>query len=345
MIETLSIERLEDLASEAKIHWPSISVDEIKDKSKGDVFSKGFAVLQTTWFITQCVARGVSGLIITELEVVTLAFAALNGALYFLWWNKPQDVSCPVVVHLLHPSSKRETGIQTMDSEQGESSDHDLSSIHLDSSRVTRVVLKSGDNEDPSRESKPLEAHPSALARHCRRFGNMVLSPFRMFWLPVEHMIHCTTLSGSPPLSVPTFYAPYNYNTLPVGMLESSVDRVWYHDRIPGILVASIAAMLFGGIHCIALIFSFQSAEENQIWIYSTEIMTTDAVTSVCFFSFTTFAVPVITRYLTRLRVQVPALPSRLIMEYPSITYYIGGGLVLFTFVTYFQVGKLHCTV
>src|SRR5882757_1485700 len=92
MIETLSIERLEDLASEGKIRWPSISQYEIQDRSKGDVFSKGFAVLQTTWFITQCIARAVYGLTITQLELATLAFAALNGILYFLWWNKPQDV-------------------------------------------------------------------------------------------------------------------------------------------------------------------------------------------------------------------------------------------------------------
>ena len=121
MIRTLSIEMLEVLASEGKIRWPRISVDEIMDRSKRDLFSKGFAVLQTTWFITQCIARAAYGLTITELEIATLAFAVLNGLLYFLWWNKPQDVACPAPVCLCHPSSepKHEAGTQTTDPEDG----------------------------------------------------------------------------------------------------------------------------------------------------------------------------------------------------------------------------------
>ena len=114
--ETLSIQRLEKLESEGKIRWPSISEREIKDRSKADIFSKGFAVLQTTWFIVQCIARRVYGLTITELELVTFTLALLNGILYFLWWNKPLDVACPVPVPLLK---------QPADSEDGETLDRD----------------------------------------------------------------------------------------------------------------------------------------------------------------------------------------------------------------------------
>ena len=153
MIQTLSIERFEALASQGKISWPRISVDEIMDRSKRDVFSKGFAVLQTAWFITQCIARAAYGLSITELEIATLAFAVLNGLLSFLWWNKPQAVACPHRVYLCHPSSesKREAGTQTMDPEYGlgGNPDHNLSSNHSDSSSMTKVV---SDDEDLSSE-------------------------------------------------------------------------------------------------------------------------------------------------------------------------------------------------
>jgi len=47
----------------------------IMDRSKGDALSKGIAILQTGWFILQCIARKIQGLAVTELEVVTLAFA------------------------------------------------------------------------------------------------------------------------------------------------------------------------------------------------------------------------------------------------------------------------------
>jgi hypothetical protein len=39
-------------------------------------------------------------LALTELEVVTLAYAVLNGITYFFWWDKPLDVQSPVVLHL-----------------------------------------------------------------------------------------------------------------------------------------------------------------------------------------------------------------------------------------------------
>jgi hypothetical protein len=76
------------------------STEEIQDRSKGDGLSKALAVGQTGWFIAQCISRWAAGLAITEMELVTLAFAALNGLIYFLWWNKPLDVRYAVPVML-----------------------------------------------------------------------------------------------------------------------------------------------------------------------------------------------------------------------------------------------------
>jgi hypothetical protein len=75
-----------------------ITEEAIMDRSKGDALSKGIAILQTGWFILQCIARKTQGLPVTELEVVTLAFAVLNFAVYTLWWNKPLDVQVPFIV-------------------------------------------------------------------------------------------------------------------------------------------------------------------------------------------------------------------------------------------------------
>ncbi|KAI9507952.1 hypothetical protein F5148DRAFT_1014365 [Russula earlei] len=69
--------------------FPRIAKEEIEDKSKGDVISKGLVILQTCWFVTQCIARGAQGLPITELELVTVSFATLNRVMYVLWWEKP----------------------------------------------------------------------------------------------------------------------------------------------------------------------------------------------------------------------------------------------------------------
>lgn len=65
---------------------------DILDRSKGDELSKGLVVIQTTWFIISCCARAIEKLTITNLEIITLAYAALNGMMYFFWWDKPLNV-------------------------------------------------------------------------------------------------------------------------------------------------------------------------------------------------------------------------------------------------------------
>ena len=80
------------------IAFPTISKDEINDKSKGDALSKTIASLQLAWFIAQIVARAVQGLAVTELELTTAALAGINGTMYLFWWSKPLDVRCPVII-------------------------------------------------------------------------------------------------------------------------------------------------------------------------------------------------------------------------------------------------------
>ncbi|KAJ7721784.1 hypothetical protein B0H16DRAFT_1738068 [Mycena metata] len=71
---------------------------DILDKSKGDALSKGIALAQALWFVTQCVARAFQHLSITELEVATLAFAVISTFIRLLWWWKPLDVQQPIIV-------------------------------------------------------------------------------------------------------------------------------------------------------------------------------------------------------------------------------------------------------
>jgi len=97
---------LESLSEAGKIEWPSITEAEIQDRSKGDHLSKGIVLIQTSWFIIQCVVRGAYRLEVTELEVTTLAFAVLTGVIYYMWWNKPVDVRCSVPVYLLKDDDK-----------------------------------------------------------------------------------------------------------------------------------------------------------------------------------------------------------------------------------------------
>ena len=71
---------------------------EIKDRGKSDWLAKSLVLLQTSWFIMQCIACAIKHLPVTHLEIVTLAYAAMNFAIYIFWWNKPLNVNRPVRV-------------------------------------------------------------------------------------------------------------------------------------------------------------------------------------------------------------------------------------------------------
>ena len=81
--------------------------EEIKDKGKSDWLAKSLVLLQTSWFVMQCIARAVERLPVTHLEIVTLAYAAMNFVIYVFWWNKPLNVNRPVRV--FRKSSVEET--------------------------------------------------------------------------------------------------------------------------------------------------------------------------------------------------------------------------------------------
>ena len=101
----LTADELVFLVQKGYIDIPSITKKEIEDKSKGDVMSKGITVVQTGWFITQCLARWVRRLPVAELELVTLAFAVTNTMTYLFWWSKPLSSECTVPIALKKPVS------------------------------------------------------------------------------------------------------------------------------------------------------------------------------------------------------------------------------------------------
>ena len=81
--------------------------EEVKDRGKSDWLAKSFVLLQTSWFVVQCIARGIEHLPVTHFEIVTLAYAAMNFVVYIFWWNKPLNVNRPIRV--FRKSEPRET--------------------------------------------------------------------------------------------------------------------------------------------------------------------------------------------------------------------------------------------
>ena len=87
--------QLSYLLAEGYISVPSLTKDEIWDKSKADSFAKIMACGQIGWLVLQCVGRAIQRLPITPLELATVGFAIPSLATFALWFEKPVDVDTP----------------------------------------------------------------------------------------------------------------------------------------------------------------------------------------------------------------------------------------------------------
>jgi hypothetical protein len=72
---------------------PEVAEAQIKDKSKGDAIVKTLAIIQVLWLAIQLTLRKTEDLPATQLEIMTLAFAACSSVTYLLNWYKPQSVA------------------------------------------------------------------------------------------------------------------------------------------------------------------------------------------------------------------------------------------------------------
>ncbi|KAK1764579.1 hypothetical protein QBC33DRAFT_457146 [Phialemonium atrogriseum] len=84
---------------------PAVTEDEINEKSKGDVMIKLLALVQVCWLIVQLIGRASLGQESSQLEVMTLAYAACSAITYIALFPKPRDISRPIMV----PSAKAPT--------------------------------------------------------------------------------------------------------------------------------------------------------------------------------------------------------------------------------------------
>ena len=71
---------------------------DIRDRGKINIFTKSVLLFQTSWFIMQCFTRAREHLPVTHLEIITVAYVAMNFVTYNFWWNKPLNVNQPVRV-------------------------------------------------------------------------------------------------------------------------------------------------------------------------------------------------------------------------------------------------------
>ncbi|KAL9034921.1 MAG: hypothetical protein Q9180_005139, partial [Flavoplaca navasiana] len=77
---------------------PSITAEEIMDKSKADGLKKTLVCAQALWFCFQCLTRLSQSLPISLLELNTFGHALCTLAIYIFWWHKPLDIEEPTII-------------------------------------------------------------------------------------------------------------------------------------------------------------------------------------------------------------------------------------------------------
>lgn len=77
---------------------PSISKEDIVDKSKTDGTGKFICCIQVGWMIVSAITRTAVGLPVTPLELNTIAHVVCALLIYVFWWDKPRWVNEPTVL-------------------------------------------------------------------------------------------------------------------------------------------------------------------------------------------------------------------------------------------------------
>ncbi|KAF9556307.1 hypothetical protein CPC08DRAFT_711340 [Agrocybe pediades] len=280
-VGVLSAARLEELLERGEAKLPNVTEKELWDRSKADGLSKTIVLGQTTWFIAQCIARKIQDFEITELELVTVAFAFLNAFMYVLWWNKPLNANTPIPVFLLdEPIVTKEEGADREDQETvgPTSTGAEEKDTHQDRAQA--------------KKTKKLQKLLSFL----KSISQTIISPFRktirwfaklvedkgVLWVlgspvvAVGHIIsrlgdmarnRSNTPIGEGKKRVPTFYA-------------IEIEESQYNNAVA---LTSAIAISFGGIHCAGWTFNFPSHAEAQLWRVSSTITTAIAFAAFLF--------------------------------------------------------------
>ncbi|TFK32498.1 hypothetical protein BDQ12DRAFT_576420, partial [Crucibulum laeve] len=283
-VATLTPFGLQRLLLADLIDFPDITKDEIEDRSKGDLFTKGIALLQSAWFVAQCISRAIQHLALTEMELITLALAALSGAMYFFWWDKPLDVHCSLRVHLkTRPGASDDLWREIL---RESWTDHrnsltTLEEIHFSSPyplddpiQGSMLPTTTGGRKYDITASPPMEVHhdlPSQKSwlsqslsytwNSIRTLALRVIDPILQMMDPDIEAEERIMVEGR--TKVPTFHS---------GFPEKSAGKIFSTSTwlLP---VPAMLAAVFGAIHCIAWSFYFPTRLERILWRTSSLII------------------------------------------------------------------------
>jgi hypothetical protein len=323
-VRVLEARELEELSEAGRIEWPKITEEEIADRSKGDYLSKAIVLFQATWFIGQCIARGAYKLAVTELEVVTLAFAILTGVIYYFWWDKPLDVRCSIPVQLLEGCVRKEdTRSQIIPppgvSSQAKEEDEEItvllpsSQIQVDKSTPDPTLTNIGPHIVPSQEVSDqgmpqgdekvevvINADPpsSTSIQVNSSSPNPVLTRMERFqaFRRRSRKKHGTLL-GSGYVFIVFPFMRFVGGFADMGNCDTLGDKIlrvptFYsppdEDSGAAVIQSMCVSIVFGAVHCIAWSLHFATLSERWAWRISAILVAGLPI------AITTFLIPIV---------------------------------------------------
>jgi len=256
----LTLEMLRELVKDLEFEI-QITEDEIMDRSKGDALSKTILLLQSSWFMLQCIARRAQGLSLTHLELTTLALTSLTCITLALWWDKPLGVQVPVRVSMKRKLTDAERDVERVS--DFVSSDSSYIICDLQRGRSDRSVLLPYIQD--FFESRATAIRDITL---CRSEGNIFvawlitlpLAIVALLLLPIVafafafastigDMLGASSSFPADATHVPTFYVPEHR----------------YSEFLRTLLLMALAT-IFGGIHCAGWNLPFPTFAEQKLW-------------------------------------------------------------------------------
>ncbi|KAF8644492.1 hypothetical protein AX16_008432 [Volvariella volvacea WC 439] len=238
-------------SSKQDVMLPTVSEEEIQDKAKGDFLSKTVVVMQTSWFVLQCIARHAQSLVLTELELVTLAFATLNIITYFLWWSKPLNAGYPIYFKV--------NGTRTAGPLRISRGDAYIAECYAGVWMGWTGEEGLGIWEWAKRDIKG--ANPVVII-----WKWLIQEPFKAVFTPLKDMIDNIEVHS------PTYVGPYYSGGLSDAEGQSMM------------LLSSLIGVLFGVIHLFGWDFPFSTNAERILWRTSSAIVAIEPTLFVCAF-------------------------------------------------------------
>ncbi|OOF92536.1 hypothetical protein ASPCADRAFT_517912 [Aspergillus carbonarius ITEM 5010] len=242
----------------------NVSVEEINDRSKTDIFMRLLAVGQIVWVVVQILSRWIYGLNVSQLEVTVVAFAFCAVGMYISNRGKPQGVNVPILFKYPATKATLEKSLESTNLPkprkehklwplfkcrycENENTSNDSNKNNL-KKNTTNNESNTSDSNDSSSQPTHLHFDTGNTSRHEDKESvdddEQLPSGF-------------TSMVGL----VRTFLHSPHYPGGPVG--NGFIDNVGDDFTDMSMFLGS---MLFGGIHLAAWDFQFPTTVEKYLW-------------------------------------------------------------------------------